>query len=80
MYTDNDLLLMSAARLYNIGLDVECARERLRSLVEQGFSYSSPEMLDAYSDFKESYDQWQMLEAEHLKLRHQMFQAFISRL
>lgn len=51
MYTDKDLLLMSAVRLYSLGLDVEDARERLRSLVEQGISYDSPEMVEAYKRF-----------------------------
>ena len=48
-----DLLLASAARLYSMGVDLEAARERLRQLVEQGVSYDSNEMKQAYRDFKE---------------------------
>ena len=48
-----DLLLASAARLYSMGVDLEAARERLRQLVEQGVSYDSDEMKQAYQNFKE---------------------------
>ena len=36
MDTRKELLLLSAARLYSLGVEVEARRERLRRLVEQG--------------------------------------------
>lgn len=67
-----DLLLASAARLYSLGVDLEAARERLRQLVEQGVSYKSIEMQEAYRDFKELEQQWNTLEKAHLELRDEM--------
>ena len=67
-----DLLLASAARLYSLGIDLEAARERLRQLVEQGASYQSEEMRQAYQDFKELEQQWKALEEQHLALRDEI--------
>ena len=67
-----DLLLASAARLYSMGVDLEAARERLRQLVEQGVSYDSDEMKQAYQDFKELEQQWKALEQRHLELRNEV--------
>lgn len=67
-----DLLLASAARLYSMGVDLEAARERLRQLVEQGVSYQSAEMRQAYQDFKELEKQWKALEQQHLALRDEI--------
>ena len=66
------LLLASAARLYSLGVDVEAARERLRELVEQGVSYSSEEMAQAYRDFADLDRQWKALEQQHLELRDEI--------
>lgn len=67
-----DLLLVSAARLYSLGLDVEAARSRLRELVEQGVPYSSEEMVRAYQEFAELDAQWKSLERQHLELREEI--------
>ena len=64
-----ELLLVSAARLYSLGLDLEAARARLRELVEQGVGYDSDEMIQAYRDFKELDQQWKTLEQQYLELR-----------
>ena len=69
-----DLLLMSAARLYSLGVDLEMAREKLRQLVEQGVPYSSKEMLDAYKEFSEIEKLWKELEKQHLALREELVQ------
>ena len=69
---NKDLLIASAARLYSMGIDLEAARDRLRQLVEQGVPYSSEEMKQAVSDFKELDRQWKELEREHLKLRDEV--------
>lgn len=69
MSTNKDLLLMTAARLYSIGVDVEGAREKLRQLVEQKVPYDSPEMLDALRDFQQLDTQWKELEKDYLELR-----------
>ena len=66
------LLLLSAARLYSLGLDVEAARERLRRLVEEGVPYDSKEMLEAYEAFTELDKQWKGLEQQHLELKEEL--------
>lgn len=70
-----DLLLAPAARLYGIGVDPEAARERLRQLVEQGVSYQSVEMRQAYRDFKELEQQGKALEQQHLELRDEIIRG-----
>lgn len=70
-----DLLLASAARLYSMGVDLEAARARLKELVEQGVSYDSDEMKQAYRDFKELDEQWKALERQHLELRDEITQS-----
>lgn len=64
-----DLLLRSAARLYSLGIEVEAAREQLRTLVQQGVPYNSPEMRKALEEFQELDQQWKALEQEHLQLK-----------
>ena len=66
------LLLLSAARLYSLGLDVEAARKRLRRLVEDGVPYDSQEMLEAYEAFTELDKQWKGLEQQHLELKEEL--------
>ena len=70
-----DLLLKSAARLYSLGVDLEMAREKLRKLVEQGVSYESKEMKDAYKEFATLDEQWKALEKQHLELRNEIEQG-----
>lgn len=67
-----ELLLVSAARLYSLGLDLEAARDKLKELVEQGVGYDSDEMMHAYRDFKELEQQWKTLEQQHLELRDEV--------
>ena len=67
-----DLLLASAARLYSMGIDLEAARDRLRQLVEQGVSYESAEMAEAYEVFSRLDKLWKDLERQHLELREEI--------
>ena len=69
-----DLLLRSAARLYSLGIEVEGARQKLRSLVEQGIPYDSEEMITALRDFQSLDSQWKALEAAHLQLLEEVAQ------
>ncbi len=71
---------MSAARLYSLGLDVEAAREKLRQLVDQGVSFSSEEMLEAYEDFTALDGQWRELEKQHLELRDEIRRERIKKI
>ena len=75
MDSQKDLLLASAARLYSMGVNLEAARERLRQLVEQGVSYQSTEMRQAYREFKELEQQWKALEQQHLELRDEIMRG-----
>lgn len=69
MTADNDLLIMSAARLYSLGVDVEGARAKLKELVDKRVPYDSPEMLTALKDFQELDAQFKSLETDHIELR-----------
>lgn len=71
MNTKSDLLIRAGARLYTLGVDMEGARERLRSLVEQGVPYDSKEMREAYHAFIELETQWKSLEQEYLELKEE---------
>lgn len=70
-----DLLLKSAARLYSLGVDLEMARDKLKKLVDQGVSYDSKEMKDAYREFSELDAQWKELERQHIELRDEIEQG-----
>lgn len=80
MDSRKELLLASAARLYSLGVDLEAARDKLRKLVEQGVSYESEEMLQAYGEFKALDEQWKELEKQHLELRDEIRRARIKRM
>lgn len=72
MYTQKDLLLQSAARLYTLGVDLEGARETLRRLVSMQMPYDSPQMIAALNNFEELEMQWKELERQHLGLKTQI--------
>lgn len=72
MLTKKDLLLMSAARLYSLGVELEGAREKLRELVDRKVPYNSPEVLEALHRFQELDAQFQSLEKEHIALRDEL--------
>ena len=72
MNSDKELLILSAARLYSVGVDLEAARARLKALVDQGVSYSDERMIKAYDDFNELKAQWDNLEKQHLELRNEI--------
>ena len=72
MNSDKELLILSAARLYSVGVDLEAARARLKELVDQGVSYSDERMIKAYDDFNELKAQWDNLEKQHLELRNEI--------
>ena len=72
MNSDKELLIMSAARLYSVGVDLEAARARLKELVDQGVTYSDERMIKAYNDFNELKAQWDNLEKQHLELRNEI--------
>ena len=72
MNSDKELLIMSAARLYSVGVDLDAARSRLKKLVDQGVTYSDERMIKAYDDFNELKAQWDNLEKQHLELRNEI--------
>ncbi len=72
MPTRHDLLIMSAARLYSLGVDVEGAREKLRVLVNKKVPYESMEMREALRNFQELDAQFKALEKDHLELRDEL--------
>lgn len=72
MNSDKELLIMSAARLYSVGVELEAARAQLKELVDQGVSYSDERMIKAYDDFNELKAQWDNLEKQHLELRNEI--------
>ena len=72
MNSDKELLIMSAARLYSVGVELEAARARLKELVDQGVTYSDERMIKAYDDFNELKAQWDNLEKQHLEMRDEI--------
>ena len=72
MNSDKELLILSAARLFSVGVDLEAARARLKELVDQGVSYSDERMIKAYNDFNDLKAQWDNLEKQHLELRNEI--------
>lgn len=73
MYTDKDLLMMAAARLYSMGVDLEAAREKLRQLVVvEKVPYHSPQVLEALHQFEELDAMWKQLEQNYLELRREI--------
>ncbi len=68
MQTESELLILSAARLYSIGLDLDGAREALRSCVNNGVRFDSPLMIKAYENFRLLKEQFDALEREHIIL------------
>ena len=72
MNSDKELLILSAARLFSVGVDLEAARARLKELVDRGVSYSDERMIKAYNDFNELKAQWDNLEKQHLELRNEI--------
>ena len=67
-----DLLVISAVRLFDLGMDLEGMRKKLLQLVEDGVPYESAEMLAALEDFQTMDAQWKSLEKEHLALRDEL--------
>ena len=72
MNSDKELLILSAARLYSVGVELEAARAQLKELVDQGVSYSDERMIKAYDGFNELKAQWDNLEKQHLELRNEI--------
>lgn len=72
MYTENDLLLQSAARLYSLGVELDGAREALRQLIAAKAPYDSPEVWNAYREYLHLKRLWDMLESDHLALRAEL--------
>lgn len=62
-------LVESAARLYSLGLEVEAARDTVKTLTVAGASYDSPDLIQALNRFNELKKQWDCLEQKHLKLK-----------
>lgn len=69
MNGDKELLVLSGARLYSLGVDLEAARGRLAELEEKGVSYSDGQMILAYNEYIELKMKWAALEKQHLELR-----------
>lgn len=73
MQGKRELLIITASRLYSIGIDLDYAKEKLRKLVDDGVSFDSFQMLDAYNEYKRLEDQWNSAEAEYLDLKDELF-------
>ena len=69
MPSDKDLLIISAAELYSLGIDVEGARAKLKELVDRKVPCDSQKMLDVLCNFQELDTQFKPLEKTHLELR-----------
>jgi hypothetical protein len=73
MQEKKELLIRTAAKLYSIGMDLDYAKEQLRKLVNEGVSFDSSRMLNAYNEYKELEEQWNFLEAEYLDMKDDLY-------
>ena len=67
MSTDKELLILSGARLYSIGVEVEAARAKLKELVDSGVPYTDERIIEALKEYKNLKSKWDNLEAQHLE-------------
>lgn len=68
MRKNKNTLIMSAMKLYLMGIVLEGTRAKLRRLVKKGTPYDSPKVHAAYNKFIALYTQWKALEAKHIQL------------
>jgi len=62
-------LIQAASLLFQLGNEVENARQNLKDLVESGVAYESEEMLFALHSFQQLECQWNKAEQEYLAMR-----------
>lgn len=65
-------LIKTAAFLYQLGTELEEARQNLKDLVEAGVSYESNEMRSALEKFQLLYFRWKQTDQEYLALRQKV--------
>lgn len=65
-------LLQAASLLFQLGIEVENARQKLKDLVESGVSYESDEMLFTLHSFQQLKSQWDKAEQEYLELKEKI--------
>ena len=68
MIKRSDLLVVSAARLYSLGIDLEAAKCRVDAIADSCGCLSSPELVEAYRELDKLSTMWHDLEREHLSL------------
>lgn len=68
----NKAELIQAAFLFQLGIEVENARKKLKDLVESEVSYESEEMLFALYSFQQLECPWNKAEQEYLALRERI--------
>lgn len=73
MQGKRELLIITASKLYSVGMELDYAKEKLKKLVDDGVSFDSAQMLDAYNEYKALEDQWNLVEAEYLDLRDELY-------
>mgnify|MGYP003294909979 CR=1 FL=1 len=66
------LLLRLGISLYQLGIKVETARQRMRDLVNSSVPYESEEMQTALQELWALDSQWRSLEAQYLELRKEI--------
>lgn len=72
MEEKKDLLLRLGFSLYQMGIKVETARRKLKSLTEKGLPYESAEMITALNELQLLDSQWKSLERKYLELQKEM--------
>lgn len=64
-----ELLIEIAEKLYNLGIEVEAARQKLKDLVSNGVPYESASMRIALQDYQDCDARWRRLERNYLELK-----------
>jgi len=65
-------LVLSSLNLVRVGEALEEAKGKLKKLVEQGAPYESEEMKKALDECLLLQEEWNLLEAEHIRLKNRI--------
>ncbi len=79
MKNNKNELVLSAIELAKAGEALEAAKDKLKTLVEQGVPYESDEMKAALDECLQLQQQWKELEAEHLRLKKGISEDWLRR-
>ena len=72
MDSKKERLILSAAQLYYLGMELEQSKDRIKMLVAAGVDSKSDQMRRAVNEYVTRKQNWERLEQAHLKLRDEI--------